>query len=124
QSGREEGGSFDYGVEAVVQRILADPEFIYRSEIEPAEIPAGTPYRISDLELASRLSFFLWSSVPDEELIRIASENRLHDPQVLEQQVHRMIADPRSQEFIENFTGQWLNVRGISASEPVVDLFP
>jgi hypothetical protein len=124
QAGREQGGSFDYGIEAVVQRVLADPEFIYRSEIEPPGVAPGSAYRISDLELASRLSFFLWSSIPDEELIEIAAENRLHEPDVLEQQVQRMIADPRSEAFVENFTGQWLNVRGIQASEPVVDLFP
>ena len=124
QAGREEGGSFDYGVEAAVQRILADPEFIYRSEIEPARVAAGSPYEISDLELASRLSFFLWSSIPDQELIELASEGRLRDAAVLRQQVERMIADERSQAFVENFTGQWLNVRGMRASEPVVDLFP
>jgi mono/diheme cytochrome c family protein len=124
QDGREEGGSFDYGIEAVVQRILADPEFIYRRELEPPGVAPGSPYGISDLELASRLSFFLWSSIPDDELIELASEGRLHDTQVLERQVERMIADPRSDAFIENFTGQWLNVRGMQASEPVVDLFP
>jgi hypothetical protein len=124
RTGREEGGSFDYGIEAVVQRILADPEFIYRSELEPADAAPGSPYTISDLELASRLSFFLWSSIPDEELIELASQGRLHDAAVLEQQVDRMIADPRSEAFVENFTGQWLNVRGMQASEPVVDLFP
>ena len=123
-AGREEGGSFDHGIEAVIQRVLADPEFIYRSEIEPDGVAAGLSYRISDLELASRLSFFLWSSIPDEELVRLGVEGRLHEPDVLEQQVQRMIADPRSQAFIENFTGQWLNVRGIAASEPVVDIFP
>jgi mono/diheme cytochrome c family protein len=123
-AGREEGGKFDAGIEAVVQRILADPEFIYRSEIEPADVSPGTPYRISDLELASRLSFFLWSSIPDQELIQLAAEDRLHDPAVIEKQVERMIADPRSDAFVENFTGQWLNVRGMAASEPVVDLFP
>ncbi len=78
QAGREEGGSFDYGVEAAVQRILADPEFIYRSEIEPAGVAAGSPYEISDLELASRLSFFLWSSIPDQELIELASDGPLY----------------------------------------------
>jgi hypothetical protein len=124
EAGREEGGSFDYGIEAVVQRILADPEFIYRSEIEPADAAPGSPYRISDLELASRLSFFLWSSIPDEELIELAAQNRLHERKVLKQQVERMIADERSNAFVENFTGQWLNVRGMQASEPVVDLFP
>jgi len=122
--GREEGGRFDYGIEAAIQRILADPEFIYRSEIEPVNVAQGSLYQISDLELASRLSFFLWSSIPDEELIEIASQGRLHDPDVLQQQVQRMFADPRSEAFIENFTGQWLNVRGMAASEPVVELFP
>ena len=124
QTGREEGGSFDYGIEAVVQRVLADPEFIYRSELEPAQVAAGSSYEISDLELASRLSFFLWSSIPDQELVQLAADGRLHDEAVLRQQVERMIADTRSQAFIENFTGQWLNVRGMQASEPVVDLFP
>jgi len=124
QVGREEGGSFDYGIESAIQRILADPEFIYRSEIEPEGVKPGEPYLISDLELASRLSFFLWSSIPDEQLIEIASQGRLHDEKVLEEQVQRMIADPRADEFIENFTGQWLNVRGMAASEPVVELYP
>ena len=123
-AGREEGGHFDYGIEAVVQRVLADPEFIYRAEIEPDDVAPGEPYRISDLELASRLSFFLWSSIPDEELIRLGAESRLHEPDVLRQQVARMLADPRSKAFVENFTGQWLNVRGMQASEPVVELFP
>jgi hypothetical protein len=123
-AGREEGGAFDYGIEAALQRILADPEFIYRSEIEPDDVAPGTPYRISDLELASRLSFFLWSSIPDDELIRVAADGRLSDPDVLRQQVERMVADPKSEAFVENFTGQWLNVRGMQASEPVVDLFP
>ena len=84
----------------------------------------GEPYKISELELASRLSFFLWSSIPDEELIKLATENRLSDPQVMRQQVQRMFADPRSKAFVENFTGQWLNVRGMAASEPVVEMFP
>jgi len=123
-AGREAGGSFDYGIEGAIQRVLADPEFIYRSEIEPLAVAPGTPYQISDLELASRLSFFLWSSIPDEELINLASEGRLHDDGVLEQQVKRMFADPRSEAFIQNFTGQWLNVRGMAAKEPVVELFP
>ncbi|NBS26626.1 MAG: DUF1592 domain-containing protein [Gammaproteobacteria bacterium] len=124
QAGREEGGTFDYGVEAAIQRILVDPEFIYRSELEPAQVAEGESYRIGDLELASRLSFFIWSSIPDEELLSLASENRLSDPQVMRDQVQRMFADPRSEAFIKNFTGQWLNVRGMAASEPVVELFP
>ena len=128
RSGREQGGTrtalFDSGIEAVIQRILADPDFIYRAEIEPASAAPGTAYRISDLELASRLSFFLWSSIPDMELINLAAANKLHEPKVLKQQVDRMIADPRSQALVQNFTGQWLNIRGIAASEPVVNLFP
>jgi hypothetical protein len=124
EAGREEGGTFDYGIEAALQRILADPEFIYRRELEPAGAEPGSPYAISDLELASRLSFFLWSSIPDDELVELASQGRLRDAKVLEQQVERMIADPRSEAFVENFTGQWLGVRGMQASEPVVDLFP
>ncbi len=123
-SGREHGGKFDSGIEAVIQRLLTDPDFIYRSEIEPATAKAGTVYRISDLELASRLSFFLWSSIPDLTLINLASANQLHTPKVLKQQVDRMIADPRSQALVQNFTGQWLNIRGIAASEPAVNLFP
>ncbi len=122
--GREEGGHFDAGIEAALQRILVDPEFIYRAEIEPADVAEGDTYRISDLELASRISFFLWSSVPDDELIELAVSGRLTDPEVLEGQVRRMIADPRAESLIENFTGQWLNVRGMAASEPVVELFP
>jgi hypothetical protein len=121
---RAQGGKFDSGIEAVVQRLLTDPDFIYRAEREPANVVAGTAYRISDLELASRLSFFLWSSIPDLELINLAAAGKLHTPAVLKQQVNRMIADPRAQALVRNFTGQWLNVRGIAASEPVVELFP
>jgi hypothetical protein len=124
RSGHEQGGKFDNGIEAVIQRILADPDFIYRSEIEPTKVAAGTDYQISDLELASRLSFFLWSSIPDTQLLNLASANKLHEPKVLKQQVDRMIADPRSQALVDNFTGQWLNIRGIAASEPAVNLFP
>jgi hypothetical protein len=124
RSGREQGGKFDAGIEAVIQRLLTDPDFIYRAEIEPAKVAAGTTYRIGDLELASRLSFFLWSSIPDQELIKLAAANKLHEPAILKQQVDRMIADPRSQALVRNFTGQWLNIRGIAASEPAVNLFP
>jgi hypothetical protein len=124
RSGREHGGKFDSGIEAVIQRLLTDPDFIYRAEIEPAKVAAGTAYRIGDLELASRLSFFLWSSIPDLELINLASADKLHRPDVLKKQVERMVADPRSQALVRNFTGQWLKVRGIAASEPVVNLFP
>jgi Protein of unknown function (DUF1592)/Protein of unknown function (DUF1588)/Protein of unknown function (DUF1587)/Protein of unknown function (DUF1585)/Protein of unknown function (DUF1595) len=123
QAGRNEG-TFDSGIEAVLQRVLADPEFVYRGEPESAAQVPGKSYRVGDLDLASRLSFFLWSSIPDDELLNLAGQGRLKDPAVLEQQVRRMIADPRSKALVENFTGQWLNVRGMAAMEPVVNLFP
>jgi mono/diheme cytochrome c family protein len=124
REGRGDGGSFDDGIEAVVQRVLADPEFVYRLEAEPTGLASGKAYRLSDLALASRLSFFLWSSVPDDELIDVASKGKLRDPEVLEKQVRRMLADPKSEALVDNFTGQWLNVRGLKTSEPVVNLFP
>jgi mono/diheme cytochrome c family protein len=124
QAARTDGGSFDDGVEAILQRVLADPEFVYRSEPEPSALAGGKPYHISDLALASRLSFFLWSSVPDDQLIDLAAQNKLRDPAVLENQVRRMLADPKSEALITNFTGQWLGVRSLKTSEPVVNLFP
>src|SRR6516162_9971900 len=124
QSARSDGAGFDDGIEAVVQRVLADPEFVYRLEPEPAGIAAGKTYRISDLALASRLSFFLWSSVPDDQLLDLAAQGKLRDPAVLEKQVQRMLADPKSDALVENFTGQWLNVRGLQNSDPAVNLFP
>jgi len=124
EAGRSDGGSFDDGIEAALQRILADPEFVYREELEPAGLSAGKSYRISDLALASRLSFFLWSSIPDDQLIDLAAQGKLKDPLVLEKQVRRMLADPKAEALITNFTGQWLGVRTLKASEPVVNLFP
>jgi mono/diheme cytochrome c family protein len=124
QEGRSEGGTFDDGIEAAVERVLADPEFVYREEREPAGIAPGKPYRVSDLALASRLSFFLWSTIPDDELIDIAAQGRLRNPAVFEKQVQRMLADPRSQALVANFTGQWLNLRGLKTVEPVVNIFP
>jgi hypothetical protein len=123
-AGRNDGGNFDQGIQAALQRILADPEFVYRGENEPAGVASGKTYRISDLALASRLSFFLWSSVPDDELINVAAQGKLRDPVMLEQQVRRMLKDPRSEALIDNFTGQWLSVRSLKTSEPVVNLFP
>ncbi len=123
QIGRKEG-SFDDGVEVALQRILADPEFVYRLEAEPADLKPGDTYRISDLALASRLSFFLWSSVPDDELVDVAAQGKLRDPKVLEQQVRRMMADAKFESLIQNFTGQWLGTRSLKASEPVVEMFP
>jgi mono/diheme cytochrome c family protein len=122
-AGRNDG-NFDTGIERALRRLLADPEFVYRRETEPVNLPPGKSYRLSDLALASRLSFFLWSSIPDDELMTLASQGKLKDPAVLEQQVRRMIADPKSQSLIENFTGQWLNVRSLQTDNPTVNLYP
>jgi mono/diheme cytochrome c family protein len=124
QAGRVDGGTFEDGIEAVLQRVLVDPEFVYRLEPEPSGLAAGKSYRISDLALASRLSFFLWSSVPDDQLLDLAAQGKLKDPVVLEQQVKRMLADPKADALVANFTGQWLGVRSLESSEPVINLFP
>jgi hypothetical protein len=124
QAGRADGGSFDDGIESALQRVLVDPEFVYRSEAEPSGVPAGKSYHVNDLALASRLSFFLWSSVPDDQLIDLAAQGKLKDPVVLAKQVRRMLADPKSEAMISNITGQWLGVRTLKSMEPVVNLFP
>src|SRR6266853_1755087 len=123
QGGRNQK-DFDFGIESALQRVLADPEFIFRKEREPANVAPSKPYRIGDLELASRLSFFLWSTIPDEELLRLATQGKLKDPATLEAQVKRMLADPRSEALVTNFTGQWLNLRGLQSASPVTMLFP
>jgi cytochrome c553 len=117
QNGRKNGG-FDAGIEQAVSRILADPRFVFRFEREPANVPAGRPYRISDLELASRLSFFLWSSIPDDELLGLSMQNKLHDPGVLEAQTRRMLRDPRSETLVTNFGDQWLYLRELRNQRP------
>jgi hypothetical protein len=111
------------GIRSALERILAGPEFLFRSERDPADAGRG-PYRISDLELASRLSFFLWSTIPDEELLDVAERGRLKAPAVLEQQVRRMLADPRSKELVSNFFGQWLQTRQVTELKPDVVEFP
>ena len=121
QSGRADGG-FEGGIESALRRILASPNFIFRFEREP--VRAGEAYRISDLELASRLSFFLWSSVPDDELITLASQSRLRNPGVLEKQIQRMLADPRSEELARNFAAQWLYLRNLQSITPSMEDFP
>ena len=117
QEGRNSGG-FEHGIEAALARILVDPWFIFRFEKEPAGTAPGGIYAISDIELASRLSFFLWSSIPDEELLRLAEQNKLHDPQILAHQTRRMLADPKSAALAENFAGQWLYLRELKNSRP------
>jgi hypothetical protein len=117
-------GSFDTGIERAMSRLLVSPEFLFRVERDPANIPPDTPYRISDLELASRLSFFLWSSIPDEELLDLAANGTLKEDPVLAQQVSRMIADPRAEAFVKNFAGQWLYLRNLPSAMPISFNFP
>jgi mono/diheme cytochrome c family protein len=121
--GRAEG-SFDTGIERAVTRLLVSPEFLFRIERDPANVAPNTPYRISDLELASRLSFFLWSSIPDDELLTAATGGRLKQPAVLAQQVKRMTADPRAEAFVKNFAGQWLYLRNLPSAMPISFNFP
>ncbi len=115
---------FELGIEMVLARALASPQFIYRIEEEPANLAPGQTYRISDIDLASRLSFFLWSSPPDEALVRAAQQGRLRDPAGLEQQVRRMLAHPKAKALTVNFAGQWLNLRGLDSVAPVSLLYP
>jgi hypothetical protein len=117
-------GSFDGGIEMALRRILASPEFVFRYEREPPNVKPGVAYRVSDVELASRLSFFLWSSIPDDELLTLAIEGKLKDPAVLGAQVRRMLADPRSTEFVSNFAGQWLHLRNLQSITPDPEEFP
>jgi mono/diheme cytochrome c family protein len=124
QRGRRDGGSFDGGIELALRRLLASPKFLVRVERDPATVPAGGAYRLSDLELASRLSFFLWSSIPDDTLLDVASKGGLKSPAGLEQQVRRMLADPKSQAFIDNFAGQWLQLRNLKTKQPNSHEFP
>jgi hypothetical protein len=111
-------GPFEAGIRRAVARVLVDPAFLFRFEREPANIAPGTAYRISDLELASRLSFFLWSSVPDDELVALAARGGLWDSKALEQQVRRMLADPRADALAANFAGQWLFLRELKNARP------
>ena len=121
-AGREKG-DFEHGIKWAVEAVLVSPKFLFRVEEEPAGQP-GQLARVSDLELASRLSFFLWSSIPDEELLREAEQGRLKQPAVLAGQVRRMVADPRSSALVTNFGGQWLWLRNLRSSSPNADLFP
>ena len=108
------GADFETGIQSAVARVLVSPAFLFRVEAEPKGLAAGTAYRLSDLDLASRLSFFLWSSIPDDELLDAATKGRLHDPKVLDLQVKRMLADPKSAALTANFAGQWLYLRDLA----------
>ena len=124
KEGRNQGGGFEQGIEVALWRILSSPQFIVRVEREPANVAVGSAYKISDLELASRLSFFLWSSIPDDELVNLANQNRLSNPTVLEAQVKRMLADPRSESMVKNFAGQWLYLRNLPSTSPLQTNYP
>jgi len=119
-----QSGSFDAGIQSALRRILVSPDFLFRLEPDPDNAHARVPYRLNDLELASRLSFFLWSSIPDDQLLNLAAGNKLHDPRVLEQQVARMLADRRSQALMTNFAGQWLYLRNVRLVSPDPYAFP
>jgi mono/diheme cytochrome c family protein len=123
REGRTDGG-FEAGVEMALRAVLVSPEFLFRVEQDPANIAPKTAYRISELELASRLSFFIWSSIPDDELLDQAIRGKLRTPAVLEQQVRRMLADPRSRALVDNFAGQWLFLRNLAGVKPDMRLFP
>ena len=122
-AGKMEGG-FDGGIQKALERVLVSPQFMFRIESEPPNVAPLTAYRISDIELASRLSFFIWSSIPDDELLDAAIAGKLKNAAVLEQQVRRMLADRRSESMVTNFAAQWLYLRDIEAKQPDEILFP
>ncbi len=122
EQGRAEG-DFDAGVQLAIERLLVSPQFLYRVESEPQVTP-GEVYAVNDVELASRISFFLWSSIPDDELLDAALAGRLRNPDVVRAQVQRMLADPRSESLVTNFAAQWLFLRDVEAKEPDIFLFP
>ena len=123
EDGRQRG-SFEDGIELALRRLLASPQFLVRAEQEPAGLAPGETYRVSDIDLASRLSFFLWSSIPDDELIELAGQGRLSEPDMLEAQVRRMLADPRSASLVTNFAQQWLYLRNLNTTAPAQTVFP
>jgi hypothetical protein len=117
-------GTFDTGIQLALRRLLASPSFVFRFEDDPPSAAAGTVYRVSDVDLASRVSFFLWSSMPDATLLDLAAANKLHTPAVLEAQVKRMLADPKADAIVDNFAGQWLHIRNLQTIAPNTDEFP
>jgi hypothetical protein len=122
KDGRNEK-SFDGGIEMAIRRMLVSPAFLFRAERDLASAERGASYRISDLELASRLSYFLWSSMPDDELLKVAEAGKLRDDEVLQQQVRRLLADSRSKALVDNFVGQWLNLRSMRTITPDPQIF-
>ncbi len=123
EAGRREG-SFDAGIQAALKRMLMSPQFLFRIESEPKGVAPGTAYRLSDVELASRLSFFIWSSIPDDELLDLAARGKLKEPAVLAQQVQRMLRDDRSTALVRNFGGQWLYLRNLEDVKPDTHEYP
>ena len=123
RKGRAEG-DFDAGITSALTSVLTNPEFLFRVESDPKKVAANGVYRIGDLDLASRLSFFLWSSIPDDELLDVAVAGQLHQPVVLERQVRRMLADSRSRALVNNFAAQWLHLRNLDSITPDMRLFP
>jgi hypothetical protein len=121
--GSKEGG-FENGVRMAVQAIIANPKFIFRFEKSPSNVPPGRNYRISDLEMASRLAYFLWSSIPDEPLLTLAAQGKLKDPAVLEKEVRRMLSDRRSEALVDNFAFQWLRLQSVKEADPDSGIFP
>jgi hypothetical protein len=122
-AGRKEGG-FERGIQLAVERLLVSPQFLFRIERDPPGLAPGVPYRISDLDLASRLSFFLWSSLPDDELLDLGARGKLREPGTLKRQVRRLLADPRSESLVTNFAEQWLFLRDLESKRPDDLLFP
>jgi hypothetical protein len=122
EKGRTAG--FDAGIERALSAVLVSPNFLFRVEPDPAGLAPNTPYRVSDLELASRLAFFLWSSLPDDELLNVAIAGKLHDPAVLERETRRMLTDARSRALVTNFAEQWLHLRNLASITPDMRLFP
>ena len=117
-------GDFESGIEMALSAVLVNPQFLFHIERDPSNVAAGTAYKLGDVELASRLSFFLWSSIPDEELLDLATSGQLSRPEMLEKQVRRMLADPRSRSLVTNFGGQWLYLRNLESVSPDMRLFP
>ena len=124
EAGRRDGHGFEGGIRWAIEALLVSPKFLFRVEEDPADAAPGAPYRVSDLDLASRLSFFLWSSIPDEELVDLAARGALRDAGVLERQVRRMLDAPRARALVENFAGQWLYLRNLRSTAPDATRFP